>query len=99
MVRKLLYTLIVCGAYLQGVASADTTTISATSDADLKDRVLHQLADSDRDIARRVHVTTENGVVTLEATGLTSIQANRILVQVHAVPGVTKVDNRLHIGM
>jgi hypothetical protein len=34
-----------------------------------------------------------------EATGLTSVQAIRILVEVHAVPGVTKVENRLHIGM
>ena len=99
MVRKLLATLIVCGLSLQGVASADTAAGSQSSDAVLTDRVVHQLLESDRELARRVHVSTENGVVMLEATGLSSAQANRILVVVRAVPGVTKVGNRLHVGM
>lgn len=99
MVRKLVGTLIVCGLCLSGLAAADTTARSDTSDADLVDRVVHQLATSERDIAGRVHVSAANGVVTVEATGLTTVQATKVLVEVHAVPGVTKVENRLHIRM
>jgi osmotically-inducible protein OsmY len=99
VIRRLFATLVVCGVCMRGVASADIAAGLATSDADLTDRVVRQLAESDRDIARRVHVSTQNGVVKLEATGLTGAQAIKILVDVHAVPGVTKLENRLHIGM
>ena len=99
MIRTLLGALIVCGFCLQGVASADTVAKSEASDADLTDRVVRQLSVSDRDIARRVHVSADNGVVTLEASGLTGAQASKVLVQVRAVPGVTKIENRLHLLM
>jgi osmotically-inducible protein OsmY len=90
---------IVCGLNLQTAAFADTASGSQSGDADLRDRVIRQLSDSDRDVAQRIHVSTDNGVVTLEATGLTSMQATKVVVLVRAVPGVTKVENRLHLGM
>lgn len=99
MVRRLLVTSIICGLTLQGIVFADTAGDSQSSDTDLTDRVVRQLSKSDRVIAPRVRVSTENGIVTLEASGLTSAQAFKILVEVRAVPGVTKVNNRLRVGM
>jgi osmotically-inducible protein OsmY len=99
MIRILLVTLVVCGLNLQGVASADTAPGSQSSDAALTARVVRQLAESDREIAPRVQVSAENGVVTLQANGLTSAQVAKLLVDARAIPGVTKVKNRLHIGM
>jgi osmotically-inducible protein OsmY len=99
MVRRLLVTAMVCGLSLQAVAFADTVADAQGTDADLTSRVIHQLSDSDRDVAPRVHVSTANSVVTLEGTGLSSAQAAKILAVVRAVPGVTKVDNRLHLGL
>jgi osmotically-inducible protein OsmY len=99
VIRRLFATLVVCGLCVPGVASAQSAAGSPTSDTDLTDRVVRQLSESDRDIVRRVHVSTQNGVVRLEATGLTSAQVIKVLVDVHAVPGVTKLENRLHIGM
>jgi osmotically-inducible protein OsmY len=99
MVRRLLVAAILCGLNVWGLASADTAANSQNLDADLRDRVVRQLSESDRDVVQRVHVSTQNGVVMLEATGLTSVQVSKILVVVRAVPGVTKVENRLHVGM
>jgi osmotically-inducible protein OsmY len=99
MVRPLLVTVIVCGLNLTGVVSADTAAGSQSFDADLTNRVIHQLSESDRDVAGRVHVSSQNGVVTLEATGLTNAQAIKVLVDARAVPGVTKVENQLHVRM
>jgi osmotically-inducible protein OsmY len=99
MVRRLFATVIFCALNLQGVVSADTAAPSESFDTDLTNRVVSRLSESDRDVARRVHVSAENGVVTLEATGLTNAQAVKILVDVRAVPGVTKVKNRLQVRM
>jgi osmotically-inducible protein OsmY len=99
MIRTLLATVIVCGLGLQSVALADTVAGSQGPDADITNRVVNQLSESDRDVVRRIHVSTVNGVVTLEGTVLTSVQAAKILSVVRALPGVTKVENRLHIPM
>jgi len=99
MVSRVLVAVMVCGVNLLGVGSAATAADSQSFDADLANRVARQLSESDRDIAQRVHVSTQNGVVTLEAAGLTSAQATKILVVVRAVPGVTKVENQLHVRM
>lgn len=99
MIRKIIVTLFVFGLSPLGVASADTAANAQSSDASITDSVVRQLSESDREVAQRVHVSTQNGVVTLEANGLTSAQANKILVVVRAVPGVTKLENRLHLRM
>jgi len=99
MPRSLLVTIIICGLNLPGGASADASAGSQDLDADLTNRVVRQLSEADRDVVDRVHVSTAKGVVTLEASGLTSAQAMKILLDVRAVPGVTKVQNRLHVRM
>jgi osmotically-inducible protein OsmY len=99
MNRTLLVTVIVCGLSLQSVAFAQTAAGSQGFDADITNGVVHQLSESDRDVARRIHVSTENGVVTLEGTVFTPAQIAKILTVVRALPGVTKIDNRLRVVM
>jgi osmotically-inducible protein OsmY len=99
MIRTLLVTMIVCGLGLQSVALADPVAGSQGPDTDITNRVVQQLSESDRDVARRIHVSTENGVVTLEGTVPTTIQAAKVLSVVRALPGVSKVENRLRITM
>jgi osmotically-inducible protein OsmY len=99
MMKTLLVAAIICGLGLQSVAFADAAAGSQGLDTDITSRVVHQLSESDRDVARRIHVSTENGVVTLEGTVFTSAQAIKIQTDVRALPGVTKVENHLHIVM
>jgi osmotically-inducible protein OsmY len=97
MIRTRLVTAIVCGLSLQSVAFAQTAAGSQVFDADITNRVVQQLSESNRDVARRIRVSTENGVVTLEGTVFTPTQIAKILMVVRALPGVTKVDNRLRV--
>jgi BON domain len=97
MFRTLLVTAIVCGLSLHSVAFAQTAAGPQGFDADITNRVVQQLSESDRDVARWIHVSTENGVVTLEGTVFTPTQIAKILTVVRALPGVIKVDNRLRV--
>ncbi len=99
MIKRILVTVTLCGLSLSAVTFADPATSSQGPDADITSRVVRQLSESDRDVARRIHVSTENGVVRLEGGGFTGTQAAKVLMTVRAVPGVTKVENRLRIGM
>jgi osmotically-inducible protein OsmY len=99
MTRALLVAVVVCGLNLHNVAFAQTAAGSQGFDADITTRVVQQLSESDHDVARRIHVSTENGVVVLEGTVFTSTQIAKILTVVRALPGVTKVDNRLRVVM
>jgi osmotically-inducible protein OsmY len=91
--------LMVLGFNLQALAHADTSAATQGSDAEITDRVIHVLTESDGDIAGRIHVSTENGVVTLEASGLTSAQALKALQHARQVSGVTQVRNRIRVRM
>lgn len=99
MIRTLFATVIVCALSLQSIASADSVAGSQGLDTDVTNRVVRQLSEFDSNVARRIHVSTENGVVTLEGTVFTGNQVARILTVVRGLPGVNKVENRLHIGM
>ena len=99
MIRTLLIPVIVCGLSLQSVAFAETAAGSQGVDTDITNRVVQQLSQSDREVVRQIHVSTENGVVTLEGTVLTGTQLTKVLSDALAVPGVTKVNNRLQIIM
>ncbi len=79
MVRKLLVAAMVCGFSLQGAAYADGTPTIRASDADISHRVTQTLLQADRDVAQRIHVSTVNGVVTLEGTLFSSSQVLKVL--------------------
>ncbi len=98
MIRTLFVT-VVCGLSLQSVAFAQTAAGSQSLDVDVTNRVVSQLTETDLQVARQIHVSTENGVVTLEGTVLTPSQVTKVLTEVRAIPGVTKVKNRLQIIM
>jgi osmotically-inducible protein OsmY len=90
--------LIVLGSNLQALAQSDAPAAQG-SDAEITARVIHALAETDGDVAGRIHVSTANGVVTLEGTGLSSAQVLKALQQAHQVSGVTQVRNRLKVRM
>lgn len=86
----------VCGLIWQGVAFADSTNPVQGSDAEITDRVAHMLQQADADVARRISVSTLNGVVTLDGTVYTASQVLKVLRDASRVTGVVQVKNRLH---
>lgn len=91
--------LMVSGSHLPDRALADTPAATQGSDAEITDRVVHALADAQGDVAGRIQVSTVNGVVTLEGSGLTSAQALKAVQGARQVGGVTEVRNRLKVRL
>jgi osmotically-inducible protein OsmY len=89
----------VCGFMLQCAAFADSPNPVQGSDAEITDRVVQKLLQVDADVARRISVTTLNGVVTLEGTVFTANQIFKLLGDTGKVAGVVQVKNRLHVQM
>jgi len=89
----------VCGLMLQCAVFADTPSPVQSSDSDITDRVVQKLLQADADIARRISVTTLNGVVTLDGTVFTANQIFKVLGDTGKVAGVVHVKNRLHVQM
>lgn len=87
------------GLLLQGVAAADSPDAVQTSDIDITNRVIKKLLTADADVARRISVSTLQGVVTLEGTVFTASQVFKVLGDVGKVSGVVQVRNRLHVQM
>jgi hyperosmotically inducible periplasmic protein len=94
----LVIPLIVLGSSLQSRARADSPATQG-SDAEITDRVVQALAESDGETAGRIHVSTVNGVVTLEGSGLSNAQVLKALQRAHQVSGVTEVRNRLKVRL
>jgi osmotically-inducible protein OsmY len=88
-----------CGFMLQGAAYADPPTPVQGSDADITARVVQKLEQADADVARRIGVSTVNGVVTLEGVVFNPSQLLKVLDDAGKVTGVVHVKNRLHIQM
>ena len=97
MLARLLIVAMVCGFNLQGVVLADTSTQG--SDAEITNRVIGKLSRADGDLAQRVHVSTVNGIVTLEGKVYTSSQKIKLLSDASRVDGVIKVQDRLRVQM
>ena len=97
----------VCGLMLQGAAFADTPKADGvqssnavqSSDAEITDRVVHKLVESDARVAQRIRVSTLNGVVTLEGSVFTPSQELKAVGDTSKVTGVVQVKNRLHVQL
>jgi osmotically-inducible protein OsmY len=98
MIRKLLLTATACAFSLQGAAYADTPAAPG-SDSEITDQVIHKISETEPQAAKGIHVSTANGVVTLEGRVSTNSQMLAVLQDVRTVPGVTKVQNRLTARM
>jgi osmotically-inducible protein OsmY len=96
--RRLVLTA-VCGLICQGAAFADSLNPVQGSDTEITDRVVHKLIEADADVARRIRVSTLNGVVTLEGTVLSASQVFKVMGDAGKVTGVVHVKNRLHVQM
>lgn len=99
MLQRRLVLAAMCGLVLQGAAYADSQTGVQSSDTEITDRVVHELMKADADVARRVSVSTLNGIVTLEGTVFTPAQVLKIAGDVGRVSGVVQVKNRLRVRM
>jgi osmotically-inducible protein OsmY len=99
MVRSCFLATLVCGLSLQGAAFADTSSGTQASDTEISTRVAQALQQNDRDVAARIHVSTLNGVVTLEGTTFSNSQTIKVLRDASGVSGVVKVQSRLHVAL
>ena len=99
MNRRLLLVAIACAFNLQGAAYADTPAAAPGSDSEITDQVIHKISETEPQAAKGIHVSTANGVVTLEGRVSTNSQMLAVLQDVRTVPGVTKVQNRLTARM
>ena len=89
----------VCGLIWYGAAYADPPESVQGSDTDITNRVVHKLIEADAEVARRIRVSTLNGVVTLEGTVLSPSQIFKVMGDAGKVTGVVQVKNRLHVQM
>jgi len=76
------------------VARAEDAT-KPSSDAQITERVKSTLFEKDRDIAARIQISTQDGVVTLSGNALTPQYALNVLHDASKVDGVVKVQNHL----
>ena len=77
------------------LAATGSVLASDASDQEITQSVKDKLATSVPQIARRIEVTTHDGVVTLTGTTLTTNYMLSVLQQARSVQGVTKVENPL----
>ena len=99
MLPRRLVFVAVCGLVWHGAAFADSPNPVQSSDAEITDRVAQMLLKADADVARRIRVSTQNGVVTLEGTVLSTSQVFKVASDAGKVTGVAQVKNRLHVQM
>ncbi|HXS26209.1 MAG TPA: BON domain-containing protein [Steroidobacteraceae bacterium] len=99
MLQRRLVLAAMCGLVVHGVAYADSQTDVQSSDTEINDRVVHELMKADADVARRIDISTLNGVVTLEGTVFTPAQVLKIAADAGRVRGVVQVRNRLRVRM
>ena len=95
MLQRRLVLAAICALAAQTVARADTPSVQS-SDTEITDRVVQRLLKTHADVARRIRVSTLNGVVTLDGTVFTLAQVSRIAAEAGRVSGVVRVKNRLH---
>jgi osmotically-inducible protein OsmY len=89
---------VVTGTFLMtsvAVAHADDTVNS--TDAQITERVRSALIEKDPDIARRVRIVTQDGVVTLSGNALSPGYVVNLLRDARKVDGVVKVENDLTV--
>ena len=89
----------VCGLIWHGATYADPPNSVDGTDTEITNRVVHKLIEADADVARRIRVSTLNGVVTLEGTVLSPSQIFKVMGDAGKVSGVVQVKNRLHVQM
>ncbi len=99
MVPKLLVAAMLAGLTLQTGASVAAAESAQPSDSEITSRVMQNLAKSDANVAQRIQVSTENGVVTLRGNVANSDQAARLMMDAKRVPGVARVQNELKVKM
>jgi|HubBroStandDraft_5_1064220.scaffolds.fasta_scaffold309241_2 osmotically-inducible protein OsmY len=87
---------IIASAFLVGTMTvANAADATKPTDSQITERVKSTLFDKDRDIAPRIQVSTQDGVVTLSGNALTPQYAVSVIHDASRVDGVVKVQNHL----
>src|SRR5215469_11312353 len=89
----ILAALMLCAAALSASAQSEP----ADTDAETSGRVKAALAADPHLLARHIDVTVKDGVVHLGGSLESGEDLKRALQDVHAVPGVTIVDNKIEL--
>jgi osmotically-inducible protein OsmY len=92
-----LLSVTVSALLLTTAAIAQADVVEKSSDAQISERVKAQLIEKDRDVARYIAVTTQDGVVTLSGNALSPQYAANALRDAGQVDGVVKVKNHLKV--
>ncbi|HTV78902.1 MAG TPA: BON domain-containing protein [Steroidobacteraceae bacterium] len=89
---------VVAGTFLMSSAVwAANTDAAKSTDAQITERVRSVLIQKDPNIARRVQIETQDGVVTLSGNALAPGYVMNLLRDTRHVDGVVKVENHLTI--
>ena len=88
---------IVAGTFLMTSAAwaANTNDTAKPTDDQITERVRSTLIEKDPEIARRVQIVTQDGVVTLSGNALSPGYVGDLLRDARKVEGVVKVENHL----
>ncbi|HEX3838785.1 MAG TPA: BON domain-containing protein [Steroidobacteraceae bacterium] len=89
---------VVTGTFLMTfVAVAHAANSVNSTDTQITDRVRSELSQKDPDIAPRVRIVTQDGVVTLSGNALSPGYVVNLLRDARKVDGVVKVENHLTV--
>ncbi len=97
MRRNHLLTFTVSAFLLTTAAVAQADVVERSSDAQITERVKTELMEKDRDVARYIEVTTQDGIVTLSGNALSPQYAANALRDAGSVDGVVKVKNHMRV--
>jgi osmotically-inducible protein OsmY len=95
MTRNQLLSIIASAFLVSTMTVARAEDATKPTDAQITERVKTKLFEKDRDIAPRIQISTQDGVVTLSGNALTPQYAVNVIHDASRVDGVVKVRNHL----
>jgi osmotically-inducible protein OsmY len=95
MTRNQLLSIIASAFLVSTMTVARAGDATKPTDAQITEGVKSRLFEKDRDIAQRIQISTQDGVVTLSGNALTPQYAINVIRDASRVDGVVKVQNHL----
>ena len=95
MTRNQLLSIIASAFLVSTLTVARAADATKPTDEQITERVKSTLFEKDRDIAPRIQISTQDGVVTLSGNALTPQYAINVIHDAGRVDGVVKVQNHL----
>jgi osmotically-inducible protein OsmY len=95
MTRNQLLSLIASTFLVSAMTIARAEDATKPTDSQITERVKSTLLEKDREIARRIQISTQDGVVTVSGNALSPQYAIDVIRDASKVDGVVKVQNHL----